>query len=314
MSRFIGMDEAGYGPNLGPLVITATSWEMPHDPRACDAWGLLDDVVSQNGSGDGQRLHIADSKEVYSTTKGLKSLETSVHCLLRLADIDTSSFKTLWRELAVYFPEEQQQEPWFVDDTPLPIVACPNDISRLSDRLATCMKSAGIGRPKIQSDVVLTDRFNTLNNQHNSKGVTLSTLSLSLLRTLWEPTLSSPTLIVADKHGGRNRYDGLLAEVLDGEMIFRVEEGRQRSTYRVGETEIRFQMKAEAHFPVAVASLVSKYIREVAMHSFNRFWQSHLPNLKPTQGYPVDARRFKADIADKQVKLAIPDQILWRER
>ena len=29
MQYLLGTDEAGYGPNLGPLVVTATVWEVP---------------------------------------------------------------------------------------------------------------------------------------------------------------------------------------------------------------------------------------------------------------------------------------------
>ena len=36
MGVFIGMDEAGYGPNLGPLVVTATVWEVPGEPGEFD--------------------------------------------------------------------------------------------------------------------------------------------------------------------------------------------------------------------------------------------------------------------------------------
>ncbi len=314
MSLFIGMDEAGYGPNLGPLVITATAWDVPGDPQVCDVWGLLEEVVSQRPAATGQHLHVADSKQVFSPSKGVKTLETSVLCLLRLADIEASSFSSLWQQLSVHYPGDHEQEPWFTEDASLPVAADQDDINRLADRLASCAERAGIGQPRIRSDVVLTDRFNRLTTEHDSKGVTLSTLSLSLLRTLWEPDSCDGSFIVADKHGGRNRYDGLLADILAGEMIFRLEEGRERSTYRVGQTEIRFQTKAEAHFPVAVASLVSKYLRELAMLSFNRFWRVHLPHLKPTQGYPLDAKRFKADIAETQAALEISDTVLWRER
>ena len=32
------------------------------------------------------------------------------------------------------------------------------------------------------------------------------------------------------------------------------------------------------------------------MMQFNAFWQHHIPELKPTKGYPVDAKRFWDDI------------------
>ena len=31
MPYLIGTDEAGYGPNLGPLVISTTAWRLPDD-------------------------------------------------------------------------------------------------------------------------------------------------------------------------------------------------------------------------------------------------------------------------------------------
>jgi hypothetical protein len=82
----------------------------------------------------------------------------------------------------------------------------------------------------------------------------------------------------------------------------------------VGDSEIRFRTKAEAHLPVALASMVCKYVRELAMDLFNDFWAKHVPGLKPTKGYPVDAKRFKNDIAEAQRQLGITDDVLWRER
>jgi hypothetical protein len=60
--------------------------------------------------------------------------------------------------------------------------------------------------------------------------------------------------------------------------------------------------------------MTAKYLRELAMHQFNRFWRERIPGLKPTQGYPLDARRFRAEIAELQRNLGIADDILWRER
>jgi hypothetical protein len=39
-----------------------------------------------------------------------------------------------------------------------------------------------------------------------------------------------------------------------------------------------------------------------------------VPGLRPTAGYPQDARRFKAQIAAKQQALGIADRCLWRVR
>lgn len=315
MPQLIGMDEAGYGPNLGPLVITVTAWPVPGDPRVCNLWDLLSGVIAQAASDPDGRLHVGDSKQVYTPARGLKALETSVLVLLKTAGMATDSFRSLWRALAVRFPADDEQEPWFRDrDVRLPVTAEAALIDETARRLRECLDACGVGRPRVQSDVVLTRRFNRLTQESGSKGRTLSSLSLSLLRRVWEPDDEAGAFVVCDKHGGRNRYDQFLADVLDGRMIFRVEEGRAQSAYRVGRTDLRFQTKAESHFPVAFASLVSKYVRELAMLAFNDYWRQHVPDVRPTKGYPTDAKRFRADVAAKQAELGIPDELLWRAR
>ena len=74
MGLIIGMDEAGYGPNLGPLVISATVWRVPGDPRQVDFWKSLGSVVSQSATKDSDRIHVADSKEVYLPSRGIQPL------------------------------------------------------------------------------------------------------------------------------------------------------------------------------------------------------------------------------------------------
>jgi hypothetical protein len=72
--------------------------------------------------------------------------------------------------------------------------------------------------------------------------------------------------------------------------------------------------KGESQLPIALASMLSKHHRELAMIQFNAFWRSHIPDLQPTAGYPQDAQRFKKQIADIQKKLGITDESLWRKR
>ena len=73
-----------------------------------------------------------------------------------------------------------------------------------------------------------------------------------------------------------------------------------------------FRPRAEAHVPAALASMASKYLRELAMRAFNEFWRRRVEGLHPTAGYPQDAKRFKADIAAAQTALGIDDDLLWR--
>jgi ribonuclease HII len=60
---------------------------------------------------------------------------------------------------------------------------------------------------------------------------------------------------------------------------------------------VRFVEKGESHhLPVALASIYSKYLRELVMRCFNRYWATHVAGLRPTGGYYADGQRFLADI------------------
>ena len=315
MGLVIGMDEAGYGPNLGPLVITATAWEVPCHPHQFDFWSSLQDVVSQSRNSGESKLHVADSKEVYSPSRGLSILEKSTLCLLGLVDWKPRSLLDLWSRLTCDQTSPWECEPWFQEaDVTLPVAAERDAIASAAESLQACCSDQNLRLRAVRSEIVLTERFNRLTSQFDSKGVALSRLSCGLLRQLWNPEDDESTLIVADKHGGRNRYDGFLAEVVDDQFIFRIQEGREQSEYKVGNSTIRFQTRAESHFPVAVASLISKYVRELTMQLFNEFWLRHVPNLNPTKGYPVDALRFRDDVATVRKQLQISDDCFWRQR
>lgn len=314
MGLVIGMDEAGYGPNLGPLVVTVTAWEVPEAPERFDFWKELVPTVQQpnNGKPSHDSILVGDSKAVYSAARGIDQLETSVLTILNSLNPFPNCFQDLYAHLSVSPLDLAGTEPWYEEPLGIPLSA-PLKETAIAKWKEAC-NTTDIKIRGIISDLVLTERFNQTVRKYNSKGLALSRASLALLRRLWDPNSSEDVLIIADKHGGRNRYDELLAEVLDEQFIFRQEEGTTRSRYKVGKTVICFQTKAESHFPVAVASMVSKYLRELAMECFNRYWQTHIPDLKPTKGYPVDARRFRKDIAERQAQLNISDEMLWRHR
>jgi len=71
-----------------------------------------------------------------------------------------------------------------------------------------------------------------------------------------------------------------------------LERGGANVDRQVGVRSLTFQPRADqSYFCVALASMVSKYLRELLMGEFNRFWQEHVPGLRPTAGYPTDAAR-----------------------
>jgi ribonuclease HII len=60
---------------------------------------------------------------------------------------------------------------------------------------------------------------------------------------------------------------------------------------------ITFASKSdEHHLPVALASMIAKYTRELHMIRLNRFFAGIMPELKPTAGYVTDGRRFLKEI------------------
>jgi hypothetical protein len=140
-----------------------------------------------------------------------------------------------------------------------------------------------------------------------------------LIRASIAATEPEPTAFVVDKHGGRNQYGAMLREAFPGRRVQPRREGAECSVYDIEGLHrpvcATFQPRADlGHFPVALASMVSKYLREALMREFNAFWQLHLPNLKPTAGYPLDAARFLAEIRPVLVKLGLSERQVWRRK
>jgi xylose isomerase len=81
------------------------------------------------------------------------------------------------------------------------------------------------------------------------------------------------------------------------------------------EISLRFEPRADGcHLNVALASMAAKYLREVCMLQFNRYWAAKVPGLKPTAGYPTDAGRFFADIQPRLAADGTDERAVWRAR
>lgn len=319
MPCLIATDEAGYGPNLGPLVISASVWEVPDGVRSDDLYRCLDKAVSpgKGGPRNDPRVPIADSKILYQSGKGLRVLESGLLASLAVLGQRPDSSDALWTALAPESTPVRRTIPWY-DDSALafPLAADPARCEALAALLADGLAEAGIRLTALASRAIFEEEFNDLVDRHGSKGEALSTATLALVARLAQNWKEGPLSILCDKHGGRNAYSRLLSEAFAGSLIEIYGEGREESLYRFGPAqrriEIRFRAKAETHLPAALASMASKYLRELAMRALNAFWLQHVPRLAPTAGYPLDARRFKEQIAAAQTALSIDDRRIWR--
>lgn len=330
MGYLIGADEAGYGPNLGPLVISATVWEAPDD---CDEAGLearLTGAIDRAAASTNGRsaanaasatplLVIADSKALYKPAAGLKLLEQHFLAALSLWQRRPASWLDCWRLLAPDACEPLASAPWFDGfDEPLPWEADGAAIDRIAAAAAKALDDAGVRLACVRARVIFPDEFNDLVDRHGSKGEALSSETLRLLALVMESLDAGPVRAACDKHGGRNRYGRHLQQLFPDTLIENYGESREQSVYRFGRNgrrvEVCFRARGEALAPTALASMCSKYLRELAMRPFNSFWRRHVPDLRPTAGYPSDARRFKQAIAGAQAGLKIEDRCLWRER
>ncbi|MFM7058056.1 MAG: hypothetical protein ACKO2P_14145 [Planctomycetota bacterium] len=316
MQVVIGTDEAGYGPNLGPLVVTATAWRCGSQSAVHDLWEPLQQVLTNTPRSADNRLYVADSKAVYQSGDSLESLEVPVLAFLGLLGMPLLTLESLGMALCgTGFANVYQAEAWNRESIPeLPADSSREHIEEWVVELSRELSQAGIEFLGVCSRVVFPAEFNSLVAEVDSKGAVLSAATLGLVRQLRDRYPSGPAVVMCDKHGGRNRYDELIGTHFDDQFVFRLEESRERSRYRMGNMEFCFRTKAEALLPAALASMVSKYLRELLMRQFNHWWRQRIPGLRPTQGYPVDAKRFLAEIQPHMERLGIRAEELWRNR
>ncbi len=314
MAWIVGIDEAGYGPNLGPLIMSSVTCRVPQELAGADLWEVLQSAVRRHPSEADGRILIEDSKLVYSTTRGLIALETGV--LATLTPPGNGEPLTLSRYLDWLCPTHRDElggEGWYHGTSALPVQAEPLSFAEARARFKLACSEKQVIRGMARSVIVLLEQW-------GSKGAVLGHGLAELVRCNHEFAAGTePVHFFVDKHGGRNTYAAMLQEAVPGGMVVAHEEGMDRSVYSVlgfgQEMRLTFQPRADSeHFCVALASMISKYLREVLMHEFNGFWRQHLPDLKPTAGYPGDANRFYAAIRPVVERLGIPEASVWRRK
>jgi ribonuclease HII len=336
---FIGADEAGYGPNLGPLTIAATAWLAPHElTETALQERLKTRFCPRPLKKDPEHIPLGDSKQLYTTTGGLQSLEAGLLALLRNATAPNWSadwplagdFLTqLGCPLASDRAEDQAenaqhhrtaQAPWYarVMECELPKYNSLDQINTLTECCRSWLQEANVQVYSARATIISESDFNEAVGKLGSKGLLLSLRTLSLVAELLQEVRHEQAPIhcevFCDRQGGRKNYLPILAEAFPDIWFQPTSMTNERCSYQNLEhaIDLHFSIKGDRFPPTGLASMIAKYLRERVMQQLNAFWAAEVPNIAPTAGYPQDAKRFRNQIQARANSLGLTEELWWR--
>jgi hypothetical protein len=309
-----GIDEAGLGPLLGPLVVAGVLLE---GEGGQSPWDRLEaGFCRKPRSRKDRRIRVDDSKRVKSGKRGHAQLERTALCFFQarhgflprnledMLERDAHASQRWWT-----------QYPWYQDaaEVSLPRWNDPGTLELELHHAQRCLEQERISLQALVFHTVHVVAFNQLIERHDNKSLAHFDASLPVLRVCLDAAPSElpadpegapmSRRVVIDRHGGREHYLQLLKRAWPARDFAILEERKERSRYRVGEeTELLFSENAEElAFPVAAASCLAKYVRELLIERLNVFFAARHEGLEPTAGYYQDGRRFLEELGSDAV-------------
>jgi len=302
--RVIGIDENGLGPLLGPLVVTGVAFDAPGYDRD-GTWSLT-----------GADLPAGDSKRVWVRRRPAAG-ENAVRRWLALLGAEAGDHAALLGALGLPPP------------VPAPCAAIPPCCAPVEGTLprwdaADVALSPGVRdrfdrariRPAgIRAAVLCPGAFNrALRAGHGNKLRLDCELMLAVLEILAPEDPAEPVLALLGKVGSTRIYGPWLEAAFPG-GVETLEESPEISRYRATgrKVDVHFVRDGDAlHLPVAVASMIGKYLRELAMH---RLAAALGAGDDPPSGYrDRRTRKFVESSAPQRVALGLPDSCFLRAK
>ena len=322
MAILVGIDEAGYGPLLGPLVVSASVFEVTDDLLETCLWQALRGSVAKTRQQSRGRVVINDSKKLHDGTGRYQTLQRGVLAWLTAADAPAPArLADLLARLGADCSGELRDYPWYgptAGDWPLRYDG--GDVATAAAALKSDLHRREIRKTALWSRPVMVGRFNQLASATQNKAAVLFFFVSQLIDQTCTQWPSENLHILVDKQSGRSHYREHLQRLLPEMSLKIVNEDNGLSRYRLtgpGRTvDISFVQGGDnKYLPIALASMASKYLRELFMEMLNAYFGRHCPQLKPTAGYYQDGRRFLKDLDAHNLNGHLaPQHLLVRDR
>ncbi len=338
MALLVGIDEAGYGPHLGPLVVSAAviAFDASKTPDP-NLWGPMRHWVRRRPSGSSHRAVVCDSKEALKSgdrARGVGILERTVLGFLAASGARPATLAEFLATTAPAAPTAREDSapaaskppPWHRPEAvALPHRAEPAEVSDAARKLSDALAAVGGRAARLWVNPAPAARLNHLmDGAGRNKAQALFALTAEILAAIRRTQSGGLVRVVMDQHGGRHYYGALLAGAFPMERIEAIEESAGLSRYAVGapaagasgpamELEVRTECERTS-LPTALASMAAKYVRELAMHELNGWFRTLVPHLRPTSGYGRDAWRFLTETEAAREAARVPLETVLRAR
>jgi ribonuclease HII len=300
-----GIDEAGYGPKLGPMVVATV-------PLAVDARDVNKAALAARKALSSLPVRVVDSKKLFSPRKGLHQLELSALSLLGASGQQPQTVGTLVDTVAPVYSRDIQSLPWYkvLWQSPLPLASTADEVGESAEAVKSALAESGVGI--LPPHVVALDEksLNRLWRREPNKERASFAAFRDLTKRLTDGK-SGALHLTMDQQGGRTNYLPWLCDCWPGEMPSHHRDG-VCNCYRLDGPDLHLFVapRADSDYPeVAAASIIAKYLREALMTGFYKFWQEH--SVEPADGYGGSHRDFMERVEPKMRELGLTyDDIL----